>query len=480
MSDLLTSVPEDKPMSLMPDEVVFRRGLAGRHLRGRVWKIFFMMAIVLALLSLVALFLNVVNSAAGLIVVQYNIDPAEVVPNGDLAAATAEQLAAGIVEYEPNRALVLIRDNLSSVPVDQFSASTMSQILGTHLYPESAADKTPRDLEPEERAAILAQNLSVDVMKQFISDDIIGLNVLETHSLFESIFDRAAIEEHFAAEFDPATTRLEFRLWLRPSFLTSGQSSDPVLAGIRTALIGTIWIVAITVLVAFPIGVGAAIYLEEYAAAFGNINTRFGRFMQWFNRFIETNVRNLAGVPSIIYGLLGLAIFVRAAAEFTSGRFVGVTDSNGRTIISASLTMALLILPVIIINAQEAIRAVQSSIREASYGLGATKWQTIWNQVLPAAMPGILTGTILGMSRAIGETAPLVIVGASTATFLDPNGPFSSFTALPIQIYQWTARPQAEFRAIAAAAIIVLLVLLLLLNATAILLRQYFRRKLQT
>jgi phosphate transport system permease protein len=153
-------------------------------------------------------------------------------------------------------------------------------------------------------------------------------------------------------------------------------------------------------------------------------------------------------------------------------------DSNGRTILSAGLTMALLILPIIIINAQEALRAVPRSLREASYGLGATQWQTIWNTVLPAAIPGILTGTILALSRAVGETAPLIVIGASTFIVFDPNGPFSKFTALPIQIYQWTARPQDQFRDIAAAAIVVLLVLLLTLNAAAIILRNRYSGKL--
>jgi phosphate transport system permease protein len=174
-----------------------------------------------------------------------------------------------------------------------------------------------------------------------------------------------------------------------------------------------------------------------------------------------------------------LAVFVRALGDITSGAFLGVTDSNGRTVLSAGLTMALLILPVLIINAQEAIRAVPSSIREASFGLGATQWQTVWKQVLPAAVPGILTGVILAMSRAIGETAPLIVVGASTFIGVDPNGPFSKFTVVPIQIYQWTSRAELVFKNTAAAAIIVLLVLLLTLNATAIILRQYYRRKLQ-
>jgi phosphate transport system permease protein len=222
--------------------------------------------------------------------------------------------------------------------------------------------------------------------------------------------------------------------------------------------------IAITMLVAFPVGVGAAIYLEEYAGA------------SWWNRLIETNINNLAGVPSIIYGLLGLAIFVRALERYTSGAFLGVADSNGRTIISAALTMALLILPLIIINAREAIRAVPSSLRQASYGLGATRWQTVWHHVLPNALPGILTGAVLGMSRAIGETAPLIVVGASTFIVTDPQGPFSKFTALPIQIYNWTQQPSDQFRDIAAAAIVVLLLMLLTLNAAAVLLRNRFRR----
>jgi phosphate transport system permease protein len=222
--------------------------------------------------------------------------------------------------------------------------------------------------------------------------------------------------------------------------------------------------ILITILVAFPIGVGAAIYLEEYAGR--------GRI----NRLIQTNINNLAGVPSIIYGMLGLAIFVRALAPLTSGAIFGMTGTNGRTILAASLTMALLILPLLIINGQEAIRAVPLSLRQASYALGATKWQTTWHHVLPMAFPGILTGTILATSRAIGETAPLIVIGASTFIVSDPNGPFSKFTALPIQIYNWTQQPQDQFRIVAAAAIIVLLIMLLTLNSVAVLLRNHFQR----
>jgi len=178
--------------------------------------------------------------------------------------------------------------------------------------------------------------------------------------------------------------------------------------------------------------------------------------------------------------MLGLAIFVRLLEPLTSGAIFGVVDSttaNGRTILSASLTLALLVLPLIIINAQEAIRAVPKSLREAGYGLGATQWQVIWAHVLPSALPGILTGNILAMSRAIGETAPLVVVGASTFVSIDPSGPFAKFTSLPVQIYQWASRPQDEFRNIAAAAIIVLMVMLLSLNAAAVLLRNQYGKR---
>jgi phosphate transport system permease protein len=229
-----------------------------------------------------------------------------------------------------------------------------------------------------------------------------------------------------------------------------------------------LWTIAITIFFAFPLGVGAAIYLEEYATE------------NRVNRLIQTNINNLAGVPSIIYGMLGLAIFVRAMEQFTSGAIFGLSDpttANGRTIISAGMTLGLLVLPLIIINAQEAIKAVPNSLRQASYGMGATRWQTVWHHVLPNAIPGILTGAILAISRAIGETAPLVVVGASTFITFDPDGPFSKFTTLPIQIYQWTARPQDEFRNIAAAAILVLLAMLLTLNALAILLRNRYARK---
>ncbi|MFP4551550.1 MAG: PstA family ABC transporter permease, partial [Spirochaetales bacterium] len=198
------------------------------------------------------------------------------------------------------------------------------------------------------------------------------------------------------------------------------------------------------------------------------------------NRLIQVNIYNLSGVPSIIYGLLGLAVFVRIMGPITSGQVFGATattDATGRTILSAGLTLALLVLPIIIISSQEAIRAVPQSLRDSSYGLGGTKWQTIWHHVIPASFDRILTGAILAVSRAVGDTATLIMTGAATVIFVDPDGIFSQFTALPIQIYQWSARPQGAFRNVAAAAIIVLLVLLLSMNAFAIITRDRIRRR---
>ena len=240
--------------------------------------------------------------------------------------------------------------------------------------------------------------------------------------------------------------------WLSAEFLTSFPSRIPARAGIKPAILGSVWIMALVAAICFPIGVGAAIYLEEYAPR--------GRI----TRIIQTNIANLAGVPSIVYGILGLAIFVRFFAF-------------GRSILAGSATLALLVLPVVIIAAQEAIRAVPSSLREAAYGVGATRWQVVRHHVLPVAMPGVLTGMILALSRAIGETAPLILVGALAFVAFEPTSPMDLFTVLPIQIFNWTARPQADFHGLAAAAIVVLLVLLLAMNATAILLRNRYQSK---
>jgi phosphate transport system permease protein len=240
--------------------------------------------------------------------------------------------------------------------------------------------------------------------------------------------------------------------WIDWQFITSPPSITPELAGIRPAMLATLYIGAILLAVTVPIGVGTAIYLEEYAD-----RTR------WYNRLLEINIQNLAAVPSIVYGILGLAFLVRG---------LGL----GRVVLAGALILSLLVLPTVIIAAREAIRAVPDSIRQGGYALGATQWQVVWRQVLPSAIPGIATGAILALSRGLGETAPLIMIGALTYVTFNPTllGPF---TALPIQIYQWVRLPQDEFRALAAAGIVVLLAILLTMNALAIFLRNRYQKR---
>ena len=242
-------------------------------------------------------------------------------------------------------------------------------------------------------------------------------------------------------------------------FLTSYPSRKPENAGILAALVGSLWLLVLTALVAFPIGVGAAIYLEEYST------------QSRLQRVIEINIANLAGVPSIIYGLLGLELFVRIMRPIT----------GGRSVLAGALTMALLVMPIVIIAAREALRAVATSQRTAAYALGATRWQVTSRVVVPAALPGILTGTILALSRAVGETAPLITMGALTYVAFLPDlslaGLQSPFTVLPIQIFNWVSRPQPGFHVNAAAGIVVLLVVLLMMNAAAIVLRNRYQRR---
>ena len=239
---------------------------------------------------------------------------------------------------------------------------------------------------------------------------------------------------------------------LSVDFLTGFPSRRASQAGIYHAITGSIFVILLTAALAVPVGVAAAIYLEEY----GTRST--------VAKLIEINISNLAAVPSIIYGLLGLGLFVRAMAM-------------GRSVLAGASTLALLVLPVVILSTREALRAVPKSIREGSYALGATKWQTIWHQVLPVASPGILTGMILALSRAIGETAPLIAIGALTYVPFAPDSIWSPFTVLPIQIFNWVSRPQSDFKANAAAGILVLLVLLLTMNGLAIWLRDRYQKK---
>jgi phosphate transport system permease protein len=240
--------------------------------------------------------------------------------------------------------------------------------------------------------------------------------------------------------------------YLDLQFLQSVGSRFPEKAGIYAALIGSLWLMAVVVVVSFILAVGTAIYLEEYAK------------QNKINNFIKVNISNLAGVPSVVFGLLGLTIFARMFAL-------------GQSVLAAGLTMSLLILPVIIVAAQEAVRAVPKELRDASYAMGATKWQTITRVVLPAAIPGILTGSILAFSRAIGETAPLVVLGVPTILLFTPASIMDTFTALPMQIYDWTRRPQAAFHDVASAGIIILLLLLLFMNSVAVFIRNKFQNR---
>ncbi len=235
-------------------------------------------------------------------------------------------------------------------------------------------------------------------------------------------------------------------------FFTSFASRRADNAGIKAAIFGTLWMMGVTAPIAFTLGVGTAIYLEEYAEK------------NLFTKFIQMNISNLAGVPSIVFGLLGLTLFVRG---------LGLE----RSVLAGGLTMALLILPIIVVASQEAIRAVPKELREASFGMGATKWQTIRRVVLPVALPGILTGNILALSRAIGETAPLIMIGALTYIAFVPENLMSEFTVMPIQIFNWTSRPQEEFQFVAAAGIMVLLGMLIFMNSIAIIIRNKFQKR---
>jgi phosphate transport system permease protein len=277
----------------------------------------------------------------------------------------------------------------------------------------------------------------------------LGDKALEISGLVVLVLALVALATLLTDVFMDGTARL-----LRdfPQFLVSYPSRRAGSAGLLPALVGSILLIVLTAVLSIPIGVGAAIYLEEYGVQ--------GRW----SRLIEINIANLAGVPSIIYGLLGLGLFVR-------------TLGLGRSLLAGAATLALLVLPVVILSTREALRTVSPSLRESSYALGATKWQTIWHQVLPMAMPGIMTGLILALSRAIGETAPLITIGALTYVPFLPDSIWSPFTVLPIQTFNWVSRPQAEFLQNAAAAIIVLLVLLLTMNAIAIWLRDRYQKQ---
>lgn len=441
-----------------PDLFTASPHMLRRRRKGSFVKYSLLLALMAAVAALVTLIITVINSSFGLAAVENVRSPSE--------------LAAGLGYPEGTELGSLGKEDLVALLESEISTNLGRRFeRERRFFDDRLVFEDPYALndlcmsgEPPPACRLSAR--SQEDVYELVVERVVEPTIVGTWSLFDSVFNRGGVEAAAAAGHPDA--ELIFRSWISWDFISSPQSPEPAVSGIRTALFGSLWVVLITLMFSFPIGVGAAIYLEEYA--------RENRL----NSIIQTNINNLAGVPSIIYGMLGLAIFVRTLEVFTSGSFLGgggEATANGRTIISAGLTLGLLILPLIIINAQEAIRAVPGSLRQAGMALGSTKWQTVRAHVLPNALPGILTGTILALARALGETAPLVVVGASTFITTDPSGPFSKFTVLPIQIFQWTSRPQDEFRNIAAAAIIVLLFLLLTLNAAAVILRNRYSRR---
>jgi phosphate transport system permease protein len=328
--------------------------IQGRNRGGLIWQWILQVSTVIGILALTALLLNIINSSFGYVALEARVDPARLAVDG-----------IALQDQNKEQLISVLKANISS----------------------GAYNKLEKDQPFAERSAA--------AVRQLILERVVRYDVKKSWSLWESLTHAKEIKTEAAKSYSGA--KLEFTSWLSSDFVARPQSSEALTAGIRTAILGSLWTILFTLLIAFPLGLGAAIYLEEYANG------------SWLNRMIRTNINNLAGVPSIVYGILGLAIFVRTLKPLTSGEIFGFTDpttANGRTVLAAGLTLGLLVLPIIIINAQEAIRAVPQSLRKASYGIGATKWQTVWSHVLPNAMPGILTGTILAISRAIGETAP--------------------------------------------------------------------------
>ena len=442
-----------------PDHEGYRQLVDRRGRRGRRAHFGFFSLLILAVLSLATILFTIIDDSFGLVAIVNQEEPEAVVARlgydpetvslGELSKEDLLVALQGAVNNNVGRRLEREQRFFADRLVFE-NQETWDEICAS-AEPVAGCTAPARD----------QQNVYLLVQERVVQPDIIASN-----GLFSSLFDSADFELEIQTAFidnperfpDYSFDQVQFqwRAWLNRSFLTSPSSSIPELAGIRTAILGSAWLVVIAILFAVPVGVGAAIYLEEFSKRSRLTN------------LIQTNINNLAGVPSIVYGMLGLAVFVRVLEPLT----------QGRTVLSAGLTLGLLTLPVVIISSQEAIRAVPSSLRQAGMALGATRWQTVRSQVLPVALPGILTGTILAVARAIGETAPLILVGAASFITFDPTGLFSKFTALPIQIFQWTSFPQEEFRNLAAAASLALLIMLLVLNSAAVLLRNRYSRRL--
>lgn len=458
--------PERSNVDYYPTDQEYGGLLRKRGRRARWFQILCVLALVIAVVALATLLYTIINDAFGLTAVVNQQQPEDVV--ADLGH---DPVTTSLGDLEYDELVGLLQANLSSgvgrrLERDQrfYEDSFVFENEGTWQEICSSADPpTGCDRGPRDAANVL----------QLVNERVIAADVIASYEMVPSMLDPEAFTEEVRNAFEAGRypeysfdqVHFEWRAWFNWTFLVTPSSSIPEVAGIRTAILGSAWLVLITILFAVPVGMGAAIYLVEFAKP------------SRFNDFIQTNINNLAGVPSIIYGMLGLAILVHTLEPFTSGAIFGVSTPNGRTIISAGITLGLLTLPVVIISSQEALKAVPDSLRQAGLALGATKWQTVRSQILPVAMPGVLTGTILAVARAIGETAPLILVGAAGFITSDPTGPFSNFTALPIQIFQWTSFPQEEFRNLAAAASIALLLLLLTLNAAAVILRNRYSRR---
>ncbi len=463
------SAPERKVREYFPTEDEYQGLLDKRSRRARLFQLACLLSLMIAVVALATLLYTIVNDSFGLVAVVNERDPEAIV--ADLGH---EPDSVALVDLEFDELVGLLETTVGSGVGRRLERD--QRFYDDRLVFESEeewAEICSSDAPPEGCTAGPRDHSNVYAL---VLERVVVQDVIAAYDLVPSIFNPSGFEEEIAAgfeagrfgEYTPDQASVEWRAWFNLNFLRSPQSATPEVAGIRTAILGSAWLVLITVLFSVPVGVGAAIYLVEYAKP-----TRL-------NSFIQTNINNLAGVPSIIYGMLGLAVLVRIFEPFTSGAIFtsGVPPAeNGRTVLSAGLTLGLLALPVVIISAQEALQAVPDSLRHAGLALGATRWQTVRSQILPVALPGILTGTILAMARAIGETAPLILVGAASFITSDPTGPFSKFTALPIQIFQWTSYPQIEFQKLAAAASIALLLLLLTLNAAAVILRNKYSRR---